>query len=97
LAEGKLFHVTVEVTVDMVVLADSAEQAGAWGEEHWHREVSDGCPEVRVLMPTEIVRKSQVPYDDWLEVPPYVANDSHTHDTVGELLAQRDPPQGAGP
>jgi hypothetical protein len=88
----KLFHATVEVTLNMVVLADTPEQARAWAEEHWHREVTDGCPDVNTYTPMEIRSEAEVPYGDWLEIPPYTVDDASSHETVGEMLRKGKPP-----
>lgn len=85
----KLFLATVEVTLNMIVLAETPEQARVWAEEHWHREMSDGSPDVITYTPMEIKSKADVPYGDRLEVPPYSADGSSSHETVGEMLLRR--------
>ncbi len=89
----KLFHATVEVTLNMVVLAETPEEARTWAEAHWHREISDGYPDVNAYTPLEIRKEADVPYDDWLEIPPYTVDDEpDSLETVGEMLRKGKPP-----
>jgi len=85
--ERRLFHVAVEITIDMVILAENSEQAQNWAADHWFNEVDEGCPDARILPPTPIDSEADVPYDGWLESHPYTTDGSATKKTVKEMLS----------
>ena len=85
-----LYRVTVQVTLDMVVLAESPEQARDWtADDNWLDEVDRGCPEVRVLAPTRIRDAGELPDRGWLDAHPYAADGTATKETVKEMLSAR--------
>lgn len=90
MAEKKLFQVNLEVTYDMVVEAESAEEAQKWAEEHYR----DGLDDVSYpgvwgsVLGNEPLDKCP---SDWRGCPPYNGDGTRT---VDQYFEKKDEPAG---
>lgn len=69
----KMFHVTCQIDIDMVVLAESGEHAMRIGERNWREEMQNAAPANR-FSAFEVTDRHVVSHlaDEDLEcVPPY--------------------------
>lgn len=69
----KVFHVSCQIDIEMVVLAESGEHAKRIGERNWHEEMVNSAPPGHFVA-FEVTDRSGVSFlaDEDLEcVPPY--------------------------
>jgi hypothetical protein len=69
----KVFHVTCQIEIDMVVLAESSEHAERIGERNWHEEMQNAAPPSRfsAFEVTDRRGLSHLADEDLECVPPY--------------------------
>jgi hypothetical protein len=85
----RLFHVSCNVTVDMVVLAEDEEEANAIGAMSWQDEIEEYDLDPDDFSAKEITARKQI---DWIEdedldsTCPYEAEGSESGESVQEHL-----------
>jgi hypothetical protein len=70
----KLYHVTCEIEIDMVVLAENDEQAKRLGEKYWYEEMSNASLSPSTYHAMEVRHRRDLGYleDRDLEtIPPW--------------------------
>lgn len=77
MAEQKLYQVEIEIRIDMVIAAESPEEARRYAQDNYDEELRNQTyPDVYVDRPQEI---TSCP-DEWEGVCPYNTDDKRTVD-----------------
>jgi hypothetical protein len=78
MSEKKLFQVNVDITIDMVIAAESKEEAERYAQENYRDELRETAyPGVMAYAPRKPL--SHCP-PDWNGCPPYNSDDDRTVD-----------------